>query len=90
MTICSPEAGNIVRGRSPRVILHVEGEQNVMLPSDKGNNCLITPTCHYVLLFLSVCRKKRNYIVSFAVTSIIVVFDKKSEIEIFNQPVLNW
>ena len=27
MTICSPEAGNIARGRSPRAILPVEGEQ---------------------------------------------------------------
>ena len=27
MTICSPEAGNIAQGRSPREILPVEGEQ---------------------------------------------------------------
>ena len=44
MTICSPEAGNIARGRSPRVILPFEGEQIVMLPSHKGNNCFIITT----------------------------------------------
>ena len=33
MTMCSPEANNIARGRSPRVILPVEGEQSVMSPS---------------------------------------------------------
>ena len=43
MTICSPEAGNIARGRSPRAILPVEGEQIVMSPSLKGNNCFIIP-----------------------------------------------
>ena len=41
MTICSPEAGNIARGQSPRAILPVEGEQIVMSPSLKGNNCII-------------------------------------------------
>ena len=41
MTICSPEAGNIARVRSRRLILPVEGEQIVMLPSHKGNNCFI-------------------------------------------------
>ena len=39
MTICSPEACNIARGRSSRAIIPVEGEQNVMSPSLKGNNC---------------------------------------------------
>ena len=43
MTICSPEAGDIARGRSPRAILPVEGEQIVMSPSLKGNNCFIIP-----------------------------------------------
>ena len=43
MTICSPEAGNIARGRSPRAILPVEGEQIVMSPSLNGNNCFIIP-----------------------------------------------
>ena len=43
MTVCSPEAGNIARGRSPRAILPVEGEQVVTLPSHKGNNCFIMP-----------------------------------------------
>ena len=43
MTICSPEAGDIARGRSPRAILPVEGEQIVMSPSLKGNNCFIMP-----------------------------------------------
>ena len=36
MTICSPEAGNIARGGSPRAILPVKGEQIVMPPSLKG------------------------------------------------------
>ena len=48
MTICSPEAGNIAWGPSPRVILHVEGEQIVMLSSHKGNNCFIIPTCFII------------------------------------------
>ena len=48
MTICSPEAGNIARGRSQRVILHVEGEQIVMLPSHKGNDCFIIPSCFII------------------------------------------
>ena len=48
MTICSSEAGNIARGRSPRVILHVEGEQIVMLPSHNGNNCFIISTCFII------------------------------------------
>ena len=43
MTICSPEAGNIAQGQSPRVILSVEGEQIVMSPSLKDNNCFIIP-----------------------------------------------
>ena len=41
MMICSPEAGDIVRGRSPRAILPVEGEQIVMSPSIKGNKIFI-------------------------------------------------
>ena len=48
MTICSPEASNIAPGCSLRVILHVEGEQIVMLPSHKGNNCFIIPTCFII------------------------------------------
>ena len=48
MTVCSPEAGNIARGSSPRVILPVEGEQIVMLPSHKGKNCFIIPTCFII------------------------------------------
>ena len=44
MTICSPEACDIARGRSPRAILLVEGEQVIMSPSLKGNNdCFIIP-----------------------------------------------
>ena len=48
MTVCSPEAGNIVRERSPRVILPVAGERIVMLPSHKDNNCFIIPTCFII------------------------------------------
>ena len=33
MTICSPEAGNSVRGRNPRAVLPVECEHIVILPS---------------------------------------------------------
>ena len=53
MTICSPEAGNIARGRSSRVILPVEGEQIVILPSHKGNNCFIIPTCFIISFSLT-------------------------------------
>ena len=42
MTVCSPEAGNIARGCSPRVILPVESEQI------KDNNCFIIPTCFII------------------------------------------
>ena len=48
MMICSPEAGNTARGHSPRVILPVEDEQIVMLPSHKGNSCFIIPTCFII------------------------------------------
>ena len=48
MTVCSPEAGYIARGRSSRVLLPVEGEQIVMLPSHKDNNCFIIPTCFII------------------------------------------
>ena len=69
MTICSPEAGNIARGRSPRATLLVEGEQIAMLPSHKGNNCFIMPINIFVC---SVKKKKMNtdqrcVLISFAV-----------------------
>ena len=54
MMICSPEVSNIARGRSPSVILHVEGEQIVMLPHTRATIVLLY---QLVLLFLSVCRK---------------------------------
>ena len=41
MTICSPSTCNITLGLRPRTILPASGEQIVMLPSHKGNNCII-------------------------------------------------
>ena len=55
-TICSPEAGNIAQGQSPRAILPVEVEQIVMLPSNKGNNCFIMP----INIFVCKVKKKIN------------------------------
>ena len=67
MMICSPEAGNISQGRSPRAIFPVAGEQIIMLPSHKGNNCFIMPINIFSLQF----EKKRILIstvfISFAV-----------------------
>ena len=54
MKICSPKVGNITRGRSPRVILPVKGDQIVMLPSHKGNNCLL---CR--LIFFAIKKKAK-------------------------------
>ena len=54
MTVCSPEAGNIARGRSPKAILPVDGEQIVMLPSHKGNNYFIMP------INICVCNVKKK------------------------------
>ena len=51
MTICSPEAGNIDRERNPKAILPVEGEQIVILPSHKSNNCFIMPINIFSLQF---------------------------------------
>ena len=43
MTICSPSTGYIALGLRPRAILPASGEQIVMSPSLKGNNCIIKP-----------------------------------------------
>ena len=51
MTICSPEAGNIARGRSP---IPVEGEHIVMLPSQKANNCFI------MAIYIFLCNVKNE------------------------------
>ena len=51
MTICSPEAGNIARGHSPRAILPVEDKQIVILPSHKDNNCFIMPFNFFFFFF---------------------------------------
>ena len=40
MSICSPSTGNIALGLRPRAILPASGEQIVMSPSLKGNNCI--------------------------------------------------
>ena len=40
MTICSPSTGNIALRFRPRAILPASGEQIVMLPSHKCNNCI--------------------------------------------------
>ena len=42
MTICSPSTGNIALGLPPRAILPASGEQIVMSPSLKGNNCILS------------------------------------------------
>ena len=42
--ICSPSTGYMALGLRPRAILPASGEQIVMSPSLKGNNCII---CHY-------------------------------------------
>ena len=41
MTICSPSTCNITLGLRPRAVLPASGEQIVMLPSHKGNNCIM-------------------------------------------------
>ena len=41
MTICSPSTDYIARGLRPRSILPALGEQIVMSPSPKGNNCIL-------------------------------------------------
>ena len=41
MTICSPSTGYIALGLRPRAILPASGEQIVMSPSLKGNNCIL-------------------------------------------------
>ena len=41
MTICHLSIGNIALGTRPRAILPASGEQIVMLPSNKGNNCIM-------------------------------------------------
>ena len=56
MTICSPEAGNIARGRGPGAILPVKGEQIVMLSS---HNCLL---CR--LIFCLQCEEKKRTLVN--------------------------
>ena len=53
----SGEVSNIAWGRSPRALLPVEGEQIVMLPSYKGNNCFIMP----IDIFSLQCEKKKEY-----------------------------
>ena len=42
MTICSPSTGYIALGLRHRAILPASGEQIVMSPSLKGNNCIIS------------------------------------------------
>ena len=41
MTICSPSTGHITLGLRPRAISPASGEQIVMSPSLKGNNCIL-------------------------------------------------
>ena len=41
MTICSPSTGDIALGLRPRAISPASGEQIVMSPSNKGNNCIM-------------------------------------------------
>ena len=54
MTICSPLTGYIALGLRPRAILPASGEQIVMSPSLKGNNCiLLTLKCFILTTSLS-------------------------------------
>ena len=46
MTICSPSTGNITLKLRRRAILPASGEQFVMLPSHKGNNCIMYTGLH--------------------------------------------
>ena len=48
MTICPPSTCNITLGLRPRAILPASGEQTVMLPSHKGNNCIMV---HATVIF---------------------------------------
>ena len=41
MTICLPSTGTIALELRPRAILPASGEQIVMSPSLKGNNCIV-------------------------------------------------
>ena len=41
MTICSPSTGHIALELHPRAISPASGEQIVMSPSFKGNNCIM-------------------------------------------------
>ena len=59
----SSSTGIIVLGRShddlftlrPRTILPVEGEQSVMLPSHKGNNCII-----FIYIYIAILKDFKN------------------------------
>ena len=53
MTICSPSTGYIALGLRPRAILPASGEQIVMSPSLKGNNCIISQKYMYPKIFFS-------------------------------------
>ena len=71
MTICSPEACNIARERSPSAMFSVEGEQIVMSPSHKSNNCFILPIfshfhvcCGYSKIYMSLVLRKPVFGVS--------------------------
>ena len=44
ITICSPSTENIALGLRSRAILHASGEQIVMSPSLKDNNCIVSVT----------------------------------------------
>ena len=59
MRIFSPEAGNIARGRSPRVILPVMSrvKNSSCYPRTRATIVLLY---RLVLLFLSVCRKPES------------------------------
>ena len=43
MMICLPWTGNIALGLRPLAMLPASGEQIVMLPSYKGNDCMLKP-----------------------------------------------
>ena len=62
MTICSPSTGYIALGLRPRAILPASGEQIVMSPSLKGNNCIMF-TVFYMFTVLVISLSERTYFI---------------------------
>ena len=65
MTICSPSTGNIAIGLRPRAIFPASGEQIVLLPSLKGNNCIILSAHQDIIVKVS---KYSDFLSSFTIS----------------------